>query len=542
MDDEEKKTWTRIIFHPFTNKYYRFGGALVYEFICKNPSYQNLCEIIWTLTNERRKGYFCKRLKLGFIRFFSEKCIKEYGFTNMKPDGIIKPNTIDGFYEFTVDQDCLFIEVGREKYTFEYGDKKPVCPMLIENNKNSSDDNKECKEIKEIKENKENKESNCWYVNAAENNNTDCDEKELLDHLQKYRHFNEYSVRIGHGEAPICKLHDACPIFNKMINGNDKNVTVKDKIHFYLTSHMSCGDDNRTKQKQDNNGGVHSFDCLPQGYDGPVSYMRQFGMILHQQPEIGGGDHRFLIPLINEVIRNGFEKDLLPRKKLNNNNNNNGKVDKKYSIHTSISKLICEYGIFDLIFDKLNHSRHNKMGRPLRSSFDCMLALILYSQGDCNYDMTKSLRNNDNKKWQMFDLALILSIVMLGFFESHTENIYSGLHNVQLNKNVDCIKFKTFQSFSKSYRVAKMFCRSKGMIIGLNIRHLQNFHIKHTSINPFGACDISWISKYWREEEVLVSRISPLPIDKKKIYYRKNKELQYLICDPKSSFNELNFV
>ena len=47
---------------------------------------------------------------------------------------------------------------------------------------------------------------------------------------------------------------------------------------------------------------------------------------------------------------------------------------------------------------------HKKLGQPLNRGQ--MMALILYTSGDCNYDMCKSQREGDYTKWVVFDSLL----------------------------------------------------------------------------------------------------------------------------------------
>ena len=59
-----------------------------------------------------------------------------------------------------------------------------------------------------------------------------------------------------------------------------------------------------------------------------------------------------------------------------------------------------------------------------------MLALVLYCNGDCNYNLSQSQRNNIliKTKWPVFDLYSRWAIKILSKHQLHYENIYTGLH------------------------------------------------------------------------------------------------------------------
>ncbi len=71
------------------------------------------------------------------------------------------------------------------------------------------------------------------------------------------------------------------------------------------------------------------------------------------------------------------------------------------------------------------------MGFPLEKFPECMLALILYSGGESNYDLCKSQRNGEYFKWKWFDRCLEDAIEALSIREMFTYPLYSGLQNVR---------------------------------------------------------------------------------------------------------------
>ena len=191
------------------------------------------------------------------------------------------------------------------------------------------------------------------------------------------------------------------------------------------------------------------------------------------------------------------------------------------------------FGIFQVLKKKVNHSRHKKMGCPLHMGQ--MLALILYCNGDCNYDLCLSQRNNTcDKKWPMFDYLLNDAINILSRFEEHWENIYTGVCGIFYKFTNDyCIRDIVFckanVSFTTDLQIAKQFRGSSGMIIGLNLKR------SFAAIRgEFSACDVSWISKYPNEKEILVSRRSQIRIYRNKMTQTRTKngdKQQWFVCD-----------
>ena len=106
----------------------------------------------------------------------------------------------------------------------------------------------------------------------------------------------------------------------------------------------------------------------------------------------------------------------------------------------------------------------------------------------------------------------------LGQFEIHHENIYTGLAGVLLDVKHLYLKgfhllFKTHVSFTTSLTQAKQFRGSNGMILGINMK-ANKIWLKY---NQFYCCDVSWISQYHNEKEVLVARLSAIEIRPEKV-------------------------
>ncbi len=81
--------------------------------------------------------------------------------------------------------------------------------------------------------------------------------------------------------------------------------------------------------------------------------------------------------------------------------------------------------------------------------------------------------------------------------ENGTYKLYSGLNKVKLTKNdISLGYFPTYTSTSWIKEVATNFMYDEGMLIQID-KEMRNF---------FVCCDVSWISKFPDECEILISR------------------------------------
>ena len=190
----------------------------------------------------------------------------------------------------------------------------------------------------------------------------------------------------------------------------------------------------------------------------------------------------------------------------------------------------------------MNHERHKQMGCPLYEYQ--MLSLILYCNGTCNHNLCQSQRDDTHQiKWPCFEYGLFISIRALATYEIHDENIYTGLSGVLLDVNeLYCqgvgslaLNFKTNVSFSRDYRVAREFRGNEGLIIGVNL-YQSWMNSSGNGANP-AACDVSWISKYPTEQEVLVSRLHEFNVCLPKL--RQIGQKQWIVCNNEISFDNM---
>eukprot|EP01084_Bolivina_argentea_P104696 187458_1 len=107
---------------------------------------------------------------------------------------------------------------------------------------------------------------------------------------------------------------------------------------------------------------------------------------------------------MKEVIDNGFKSDLCLTDEDEKNDT---------------------YSLITIVNQKLQCMRHKRMGSPLNKAE--MLSLLLYTGGECNFDLCKTQRNGDYKKWKWFDYCLYNAIHKLSKREYGLYKIYTGL-------------------------------------------------------------------------------------------------------------------
>ena len=84
---------------------------------------------------------------------------------------------------------------------------------------------------------------------------------------------------------------------------------------------------------------------------------------------------------------------------------------------------------------------------------------------------------------------------------------------------------KTDASFTTDLQKAKEFRGSNGMIICLNMQLLLSY-----KENTLAACDVSWVSDYPDEKEILIARFSNINFNARKIF-KSDDDNQWIIGD-----------
>eukprot|EP01084_Bolivina_argentea_P308943 534329_1 len=281
-----------------------------------------------------------------------------------------------------------------------------------------------------------------------------------LKHMTEFEHFKcEFS------EKKECKFSDECYAYKRLEEGGND---VKDLCHLKIFRHPPR---NRSIKLQKN---IHSF--VVQTEKNPES-QKVYTPTNDDKKEYDYSDtNGYLNALIEEVIANGFKSDLCLNDDDEKNNN---------------------YSILSIVDQKINCIRHKAMGGLLNRAQ--MLSLILYTGCDCNYDLCSSQRNGDYLKWKWFDYCLFHAISRCSKWESGDFAVYSGLNNVKLATK--CKKFcffATYVSASWNKNVAQSFMKDNGMIIEIDSSFKENDWVQ--------CCDVSWISKFSDECEILFQR------------------------------------
>ena len=163
----------------------------------------------------------------------------------------------------------------------------------------------------------------------------------------------------------------------------------------------------------------------------------------------------FLRMLIKEVVGNGFEAALCF----------SGSEEKKDDE---------EYPVMMIVAEKLQCRSHRRMGSPLDKGE--ILALLLYTAGDCNYELCKAQRSGDYATWKWFDRAVFDQVAAkncrLRLFQDVCEHLVDEGHRSVLHGR-------------------------NGMLFEIDGR------FRERAV----CCDISWIFKFGQSEcEVLIAR------------------------------------
>ena len=129
-----------------------------------------------------------------------------------------------------------------------------------------------------------------------------------------------------------------------------------------------------------------------------------------------------------------------------------------------------------------------------------MRLCVYYTGCDCNYDLCASQRKSDYRKWKFLDLCLYNAVEKLSNKEGGAFPVFSGLSGVKMHeKMIDNGFFVTYVSTSWKKQVSEVFMGgNKGMIIEIDKEYKGNKDIY--------CCDVSWISKFPDECEVLFAR------------------------------------
>eukprot|EP01084_Bolivina_argentea_P202730 346327_1 len=271
--------------------------------------------------------------------------------------------------------------------------------------------------------------------------------KENLHHLHEFTHF-KYELN----DKPACKYGVQCKAF---LRSQNKRNRLDDECHVQLYRHPT------RKRKQSTSTLLDSLEP-PQLQQYTKDEMKKHKKCLFDSDYETNA-------LMEEVIKNGFKKELF----------------------LTDSDMQKEYSITSIVEQKLKHRRHQLSGSSLTRVE--MLALILYTRGDCGYDLCKSQRQGDYNKWKCFDLHLWCAIARLSKKEELSPALYIGLSRGKLDNTVSSGYFSTYRSSTWN----KSMIGQKGIEICMD---------KTITNEMFISCDVSWISMFPDECEVLIAR------------------------------------
>ncbi len=211
-----------------------------------------------------------------------------------------------------------------------------------------------------------------------------------------------------------------------------------------------------------------------------------------------------LVCLLREVVKNGYGKDLTFYK---NDKKHIKKMEKFILNCDDPSKLTENWQEIPIIYSVdllMDHPIHISMGRPL--NWGEMLAIVLYTGCDLTYGFSNDMRSYGAApiwKWRFFCQSLHYAVLCL-WEASESEKIdmktivYSGLEGTVVeNHEIDNFWFKTFVSWSVDKKVAASFkggVQTSGIVFESPLESLF-----------FLAADVSWISRFPHEKEMLMT-------------------------------------
>eukprot|EP01083_Nonionella_stella_P110780 324404_1 len=290
--------------------------------------------------------------------------------------------------------------------------------------------------------------------------------EENLKHLTDYTHFEDHSHKIE------CQYKQDCKWYKKMVAGE---YGLDARCHCKLFRHPPRA--NRICLNKD----IHPFTYINIHEEEQKKNLLTIYCPVFECMVLGLSDEKaskyILNKLIQEVVDNGYEKDLCLDKD----------IDYKNKDHTLMS----------IVSEKMNHPHHKRIGCPLYEYH--ILALLLYTGCTCNHDLCLSQRNGDYEKWKVLDWCLNSAIRRTSPFERGTFKVWSAVCGVQFDqKEISLGYLPTFTSTSYNRQVAEGFAGGEGALLELD-EELRS---------QWPCCDVSWISDF-PEYEILFSRLPP---------------------------------
>eukprot|EP01084_Bolivina_argentea_P004935 9346_1 len=287
---------------------------------------------------------------------------------------------------------------------------------------------------------------------------------EHLDHITEFNHMKKTRVE----QVEECKYGRQCKTFKRIL---DNGFAIADQCHMQLYRHPPR---NKIELKQ-SNANMYSFAFLKNmNNEKRTPLIDLYEPTNDENTKYWNNTDGWLQPLIQEIKANGCE-----------------------SVMT-----MPETGdsLMSAVEDKMKHMRHIQLGCPLNKAE--MLAIILYTGTKCYTLLCKTQRNGDYKTWKWLDLCLYNAIDKIWRREKGSYKLYSGLANVRLQeKTIHNGFFITYTSTTWRKEVALSFIYQygdSGMLIEMDEAFRNNTFNR--------CCDVSWISRFPDECEVLMAR------------------------------------
>ncbi|ETO31224.1 hypothetical protein RFI_05897 [Reticulomyxa filosa] len=233
-------------------------------------------------------------------------------------------------------------------------------------------------------------------------------------------------------------------------------------------------------------------------YECDVQKLRVMQDALHFKLRLDNQLHR----LLRELIKNGYLADLTSEKPAISSAEIKEQIH--YNEKDENSKLVFNDQILTILKDikKLYHDDiHKQMGYPLQLWNIC--AILLYCGKSCNVQFSYDQIKFRHHIWPFMDYYLQEAIMILHRHERREESemeLYCGLKGVRL-KNIKEIKSGSFISHvstSDDIQVAQRFRSNQGCIL--------HFHPSMRRARGILSCDVSWISPFKYEREILFAR------------------------------------
>ncbi|MCP5010931.1 MAG: hypothetical protein GY942_13200, partial [Aestuariibacter sp.] len=300
---------------------------------------------------------------------------------------------------------------------------------------------------------------------------------ESYSHLQRFRHFSKKERK-----KMICEKAERCPAFIRLENGGFKR---KDLAHTFLFKHNAARKTGVLNKMGELNPFIfdEKFDEKTKGWYRPNEKE-------HKTFTLKNG---FLLLLIKEMIKNGFSEDLQMRKGLKIKDLGNDEMTSE------------NFGLLKYVDEKMRHPIHLKMGEPLNRGE--MLSIVIYTGCSATYDLCKTQNNGDYKKWKFLDKCLNYAISYLSQFERFEFPLFCGLRDVKMERKI--IKkgyFSSYLSTSFDKDVAEKFKKGNGVLFEFDKAVKGSIYGKESENYGARCCDVSWISKFGYEGEVLFAR------------------------------------